>query len=158
MNMDIFNYCSIDQSAGCCAPRPKNQRSAMMGGDRRGTPSDPGNDIVNGVHFLQEGDLAMVPPTEALAGVGIVFRCDGAGKGLIVETLLPGSPLEDVQDQVKQGMMLIAIDGTNVRANTPQQIAPLILGPPGSVVQLAFASLQDEVVTVRIQRRAAARP
>ena len=93
----------------------------------------------------RDGENPSAPPAlEALAGVGIVFRCDGASQvgpcpafqpasrrhvrgfsassgeqGLVVETLLPGSPLEDVRDKVHQGMQLVGINGNNVRTWLP---------------------------------------
>lgn len=47
------------------------------------------------------------------------FSASSGEQGLVVETLLPGSPLEDVRDKVYQGMQLVGINGNNVRTWLP---------------------------------------
>jgi C-terminal processing protease CtpA/Prc len=72
--------------------------------------------------------------------VGIIFRLQGKigdGGGLIVDEVIKGSPT-DRQGQIRPEFQLVAIDEQDVRGMTPRQIAPLILGPPGSDVTLSF--------------------
>ena len=66
----------------------------------------------------------------------------GDGGGLIVDEVIKGSPT-DRQGQIRPEFQLVAIDEQDVRGMTPRQIAPLILGPPGSDVTLSFLDPAD---------------
>ena len=77
--------------------------------------------------------------------MGIIFRLQGKigdGGGLIVDEVIKGSPT-DRQGQIRPEFQLVAIDEQDVRGMTPRQIAPLILGPPGSDVTLSFLDPAD---------------
>ncbi len=76
-----------------------------------------------------------------LCGIGIVFqagnRLNGQG-GLIVASLAVDGPA-DKSGQVRVGDILESIDGMDIHQLNPENLSPLILGPPGSKVLLGFS-------------------
>jgi len=68
-------------------------------------------------------------------GVGIVFASDGQG-GLLVKGFVPRSTAQN--GVIQEGDLLLQVDGTDVQRWPVSQIAPLMLGPPGSSVTLRF--------------------
>mmetsp|Transcript_20375 Transcript_20375/g.39523 ORF Transcript_20375/g.39523 Transcript_20375/m.39523 type:complete len:122 (+) Transcript_20375:525-890(+) len=76
---------------------------------------------------------------QARVGVGIAFDTQGAGQGLglRVNHIKPGSSA-DKSYRIKQDDRLTSIDHEDVRWFSPGQIAPLILGTPGTRVRLGF--------------------
>mmetsp|Transcript_93368 Transcript_93368/g.150727 ORF Transcript_93368/g.150727 Transcript_93368/m.150727 type:complete len:168 (-) Transcript_93368:475-978(-) len=123
---DWFSCCGSPD--GCC-PNPQGKGSTVLA-DR---DSGPDNDRT------PRGRSPRGPPSQ-LAGVGIIFRLQSKlteGAGLIVDEVVKGSPT-DRQGQIKPEFRLVSIDEQDVRGMTPRQIAPLILGSPGSDVALSF--------------------
>eukprot|EP00287_Rhodomonas_sp_CCMP768_P008018 CAMPEP_0196742640 /NCGR_PEP_ID=MMETSP1091-20130531/48124_1 /TAXON_ID=302021 /ORGANISM="Rhodomonas sp., Strain CCMP768" /LENGTH=130 /DNA_ID=CAMNT_0042088755 /DNA_START=237 /DNA_END=629 /DNA_ORIENTATION=+ len=73
------------------------------------------------------------------AGVGIIFQKQTTPdpRGLVVERCSAGGPAENSR-RIHHGMVLVAIDDTDIRGLAAAHIAPLIIGPLGSEVQLTF--------------------
>ena len=105
----------------CCARKPSSRDidpSSPL--QRRGVPS------------------SSAPNKSNLAGVGIVFATQGnSNHGLVVASLAVDGPA-DKCGQVRAGDILISIDRINVRGVSAEDLAPYILGPPGSKVTIGF--------------------
>jgi len=98
----------------CCAGR----NGAQMQMERSGQPQRP----------QSEQDYPK-------CGVGIVFASDGQG-GLLVKGFVPRSTAQN--GVIQEGDLLLQVDGIDVQRWPVSQIAPLMLGPPGSSVTLRF--------------------
>ena len=74
------------------------------------------------------------PPASAVVGVGIVF--DDAAKGLVIESLVPGSGA--ACGDVLPGDELLTIDGKDVTGKKAAAIAKLVAGPVNSTVVMTL--------------------
>ena len=86
----------------------------------------------SGLHTVSRG----------LVGVGIVFQHLKSSGELQVLSLVQGGSAE-ASGKIVPGMTLTRVDGLVVTALTPEQVAPYILGPPGSSVSLEFKFQED---------------
>ena len=103
----------------------------------------------------QESPLGAPP---AKKGVGMyvepVYSDGGAGKvqiGLRVKGLLEGSPAA-LSGRVSVGDSLVQVEGISVGGLKLKQLAPLLLGPEGTVVRILLRSEGGEDKEVEIQR------
>mmetsp|Transcript_45428 Transcript_45428/g.90936 ORF Transcript_45428/g.90936 Transcript_45428/m.90936 type:complete len:138 (-) Transcript_45428:23-436(-) len=112
-----MEWCRM-QPFGCCDPNPV-------------TPGDGSSSTPNKGPYVKSARSPAV-------GVGIVFREDKEnGGGLYVVAVAKGSPAMQTR-QVQPGLKLMAIDDKEVSTCNAPDIAPYILGPPGSTVKLTF--------------------
>lgn len=82
-------------------------------------------------------------------GVGINFRISDNGD-LVINDIVPGGPA-DRTGKLRIGDELIRVDGRFVRGRPASQIAPKVLGPAGTIVELAFKRSQGPaVVTINV--------
>ena len=86
----------------------------------------------SGLHTVSRG----------LVGVGILFQHLKSSGELQVLSLVQGGSAE-ASGKIVPGMTLTRVDGLAVTALTPEQVAPYILGPPGSSVSLEFKFQED---------------
>eukprot|EP00293_Proteomonas_sulcata_P013039 CAMPEP_0184290374 /NCGR_PEP_ID=MMETSP1049-20130417/2650_1 /TAXON_ID=77928 /ORGANISM="Proteomonas sulcata, Strain CCMP704" /LENGTH=188 /DNA_ID=CAMNT_0026597517 /DNA_START=227 /DNA_END=793 /DNA_ORIENTATION=- len=70
-------------------------------------------------------------------GIGVVFRMDSHG-ALVVDSLVPGGPAweSSTNGGLQVGDVLQTVDGKNVYRWPVAQLAPLLLGPEGTIVRL----------------------
>jgi len=73
------------------------------------------------------------PPTEAGIGVKIERQ---QGDTVVVLTLVPTGGASDVGGLLKQGDVLVSVDGKDVSGMACKSIAPLMAGAPGTRVRL----------------------
>mmetsp|Transcript_93368 Transcript_93368/g.150728 ORF Transcript_93368/g.150728 Transcript_93368/m.150728 type:complete len:166 (+) Transcript_93368:1035-1532(+) len=89
-----------------------------------------------------------------LAGVGVVFRAARNGDGdLRVVAVAPDGPAKE-SGKVFSGQKLIEIEGTKVAGLDNSDIAGLILGAPGSEVELVLENEEGDVHSVILTRQA----
>ncbi|EKX54048.1 hypothetical protein GUITHDRAFT_100298 [Guillardia theta CCMP2712] len=102
------------------------------------------------VEEKEEGDETMGMHTSLEScGVGIVFRISEAGD-MVIEDFISGGPAER-SGKLKVGDQLNRVDGKFVRGQAASKIAPKILGPAGTIVELAFKRVQGPaVMTVNV--------
>jgi hypothetical protein len=106
----------------CCSRKPSSrEQDPSLPLQRRGVPS------------------SSAPNKSNLAGVGIVFSTAGHTNisGLVVASLAVDGPA-DKSGQVKAGDVLVSIDRVDVRGISAEDLAPYILGSPGSKVVMGF--------------------
>lgn len=77
-------------------------------------------------------------------GCGLMLRVSEEGE-LVVDGLLAGGPA-DKTGKLRLGDTLVRVDRQYVHGLQPSQIAPKILGPAGSIVELGFKRSQGPVV------------
>lgn len=77
-------------------------------------------------------------------GCGLMLRVSEEGE-LVVDGVLPGGPA-DKTGKLRLGDTLVRVDRQYVHGLQPSQIAPKILGPAGSIVELGFKRAQGPVV------------
>ena len=77
-------------------------------------------------------------------GCGLMLRISEDGE-LVVDGLLAGGPA-DKTGKLRLGDTLVRVDRQYVHGLQPAQIAPKILGPAGSIVELGFKRSQGPVV------------
>jgi C-terminal processing protease CtpA/Prc len=107
----------------CCSRKPSSRdHDPSLPLQRRGVPSS-----------------SATPNKSNLAGVGIVFSTVGHNNisGLVVASLAVDGPA-DKSGQVKAGDVLVSIDRVDVRGISAEDLAPYILGSPGSKVIMGF--------------------
>ena len=114
----------------------------------------------------EEGDETMGMHTSLEScGVGIVFRISEAGD-MVIEDFISGQELApslppltllsaggpaERSGKLKVGDQLNRVDGKFVRGQAASKIAPKILGPAGTIVELAFKRVQGPaVMTVNV--------
>ena len=120
----------------CCARKPASRdQDPSLPLQRRGVPS------------------SSAPSKNNLAGVGIVFSTQGNSNstGLVVASLAVDGPA-DKSGQVKAGDVLVSIDRIDVRGVSAEDLAPYILGPPGSKVTIGFDRPGQGIRNVEIVR------
>ena len=123
----------------CCARKPSSRdQDPSLPLQRRGVPSSTSN---------------AAPNKSSLAGVGIVFSTAGHqnNSGLVVASLAVDGPA-DKSGQVKAGDVLVSIDRVDVRGVSAEDLAPYILGPPGSKVNIGFDRPGEGLRNVEIIR------
>eukprot|EP00802_Teleaulax_amphioxeia_P028281 Tamp_29918.p1 GENE.Tamp_29918~~Tamp_29918.p1 ORF type:complete len:173 (-),score=20.40 Tamp_29918:16-534(-) len=88
-------------------------------------------------HSQQRTTLHYTPRDQGpKCGVGIVFASDGTG-GLVVKGFVPRSTAAQ-SGKVLAGDLLVQVDNIEVHRWPVAEIAPLMLGAPGSQVKLGF--------------------
>mmetsp|Transcript_9553 Transcript_9553/g.22624 ORF Transcript_9553/g.22624 Transcript_9553/m.22624 type:complete len:143 (+) Transcript_9553:142-570(+) len=132
-----MDWSRIQQGFGCCDPNPVV----------------PVSDTASNSGTLSKNTAYVKTSRSPSVGVGIVFREDREnGGGLYVVAVAKGSPAMQSR-QVQPGLKLMAIDDNEVSACNAPDIAPYILGPPGSTVKLTFRDPEtDDVFSVLMTR------
>ncbi|WIG58135.1 MAG: hypothetical protein OJF49_000880 [Ktedonobacterales bacterium] len=69
------------------------------------------------------------------SGIGVLLT-GGGDQPLIIEAVFPGSPASKVN--VKAGDIIVAVNGTDIRGKTIDQVRPLIVGKDGTQVTLTL--------------------
>jgi len=128
MNFDLGGCCSFRKVNELCAVEPTQPHSIPAASTAHASPQPAQGDST--------GKPAATPSGE-LAGVGIVFRAEESGHGLRVAALAVGGPA-DMAGKIGINDQLISLDKIDVRNMEPGELAPYILGPPGSAVTLGF--------------------
>ena len=88
-----------------------------------------------------------------ICGIGVVFRQDetiGIHR-IFVERTVPGGPA-DRSGRVRQGDLLVTIDGRDVYGQDIEHITKSIVGPEGSAVCLGFYNFDRSYIEVTINR------
>jgi C-terminal processing protease CtpA/Prc len=122
----------------CCSARHK-ERSERGEYTKQKEYASPGQTIPTKVPpGLESGS----PQAPNLGGVGIIFQAQSRVRkandtGLIVASLALDGPAEK-SGQVMVGDILVKINDVDIRNISAENLAPLILGPPGSKVGLGF--------------------
>jgi hypothetical protein len=70
------------------------------------------------------------------AGIGVVFHTNSDG-GLSVKKVVPNGPAANTR-AIERGDVLTLIDGRDVYRWSVAQIYDLVMGPPGTTVELGF--------------------
>ena len=83
-------------------------------------------------------------PGETLVGVGIIFRSDSSG-ALFVRQLQHGSPAQQ-SGQVHIGDCIVEVNGVDVFRKPISSFTKLMLGPPGTIVQLGFKRASSQMI------------
>ena len=89
-----------------------------------------------------------------MCGIGVLFHQDQTTgvKRIVVAQTAPGGPA-DRTGRVRQGDLLVRIDGMDVHGQDLEYVSKYILGPEGSVVRLGFcnsdSSYEEEVAINR---------
>jgi hypothetical protein len=135
--------------AFCCrsartSTRPTRRREESDGGVGAGVPfSIPRPGSSDGPAAGAEG---LLNPLRSLAacGVGINFRVADTGD-LEVESIAKLGPAERT-GKIKIGDQLTRVDGRFIRGLPVSRVAPMVLGPAGTLVELSFKRVQGPAV------------
>ena len=135
--------------AFCCrsarsSTRPTRRREEEADGAGAGVPfSIPRPDSSDGPAAGGEG---LPNPLRSLAacGVGINFKVADTGD-LEVESTAKLGPAERT-GKIKIGDQLTRVDGKFVRGMPVSRVAPMVLGPAGTLVELSFKRVQGPAV------------
>ena len=130
--MDLFAWCCSSDRR----PAPSSTSTANPPIDRS---AGAGEDVGSSSH------------SSGVAGVGIVFERNTREGVLLVKSLAKNGPAARA-GQIIPGDKLVEIDGTNVVQKTVKEIAPLILGAPGSSVVLGMSGVDGTTKAVRLTR------
>ena len=82
------------------------------------------------------------------AGLGLTVTKSGIV--FIVSDVIPGSPADDAH--IRRGDRILAIDGRNLRTETPAMVDAMIAGPEDTSVRLVWRSRDGRVHNVAIER------
>jgi C-terminal processing protease CtpA/Prc len=103
--------------------------------------------VLSWAFFLGGISLAKSP----VGGVGMVLEKNPKDPGsVVVRSLTPGAPAQ--QSGIRQGDLLIKVDGIAVEGKTLEQIAAKIVGPVGSQVKLSIRSSNQEEREIVLKR------
>lgn len=100
-----------------------------------GSQTTPRSGYAAGPTDMSMEDIPEEEERPRLAGVGIIFRKGPNDEGLVVDGYMPSCPI-NTRTHVKPGMKLIKVAGRDVTYASQIDIAPLILGPLGTFVDL----------------------
>mmetsp|Transcript_45800 Transcript_45800/g.91907 ORF Transcript_45800/g.91907 Transcript_45800/m.91907 type:complete len:146 (+) Transcript_45800:93-530(+) len=99
--------------------------------------------------FQANGNGGLVSPgRKSKCGCGIIFAADARG-ALVVDGLVPGGSAE-ASGLLKRGDVLIQVGEQDVFCRPVGQIGPLLLGPPGSAVNLVLERTGDDGMVHRV--------
>lgn len=143
--MDIFQCCSARHKERTERGDYTENKDYQFPGQSIPTKVPPG---------LESGSPQ--PDAPNLGGVGIIFQAQnraqkGNEAGLVVASLALDGPAEK-SGQVMVGDILVMIDDVDIRKISAENLAPLILGPPGSKVVLGFNRQGSQYRTVELVR------
>jgi C-terminal processing protease CtpA/Prc len=77
-------------------------------------------------------------------GVGIIFRSDSSG-ALYVRQLQHGGPAQQ-SGQVHVGDCIVEVNGIDVFRKPISSFTKLMLGPPGTTLQLGFKRASSQMI------------
>uniref|UniRef100_A0A6T8PAJ9 PDZ domain-containing protein n=1 Tax=Hemiselmis andersenii TaxID=464988 RepID=A0A6T8PAJ9_HEMAN len=122
-------------------PSPSSSSSPALGPEPHGAPDS------------SRHSGAKLPGSPTKCGVGIVFRpLYDPEPSLSVWTVAPDSPAGELGG-FEKGDILTHVGDKDVRGLPPQDVAPLIVGPEGTIVRLKFSRGGREKLEVALPRK-----